>query len=274
MSDTYNYNAGSPFGGMGGMFGGCGYGGFGGCNSIMDLLALVVVGGLFGFGGWGGGFGGFGGRGMMPGMGGGGDIPAVTASLVGQQQVADRVASINTGVDAIAGLVTAQGTKLETVKDAVVNGFYANQTQQCQMANNFTQQLNDMRFAQQQCCCETRGLIESKFCNLTHQIERDKSETLAAVRAEGDATRALLRDMETAQLREKLAKAEAQISQDNQTSKLAALIQAQCGRSYNNSNCGCDPCGCQPNACNILAKEIIETGVNRIVNPTTTATAS
>lgn len=270
MSDTYNYNAGSPLGGMGGLFGGFGGNGFG--NTIGEIIGLAIVAGIFGLGG--NGFGGFGPRGMMPGMAGGGDIPSVTASLVGQQQVADRVASINTGVDAIAGLVSAQGTKLETVKDAVVNGFYANQTNLCQSFNNVSQQLNDMRFAQQQCCCETKGLIESKFCNLTHQIQSDKCETLAAIRAEGEATRSLLREMETAQLREKLAKAEAQISQDNQTAKIAALMQAQYGRPYANSNCGCDPCCCQPNACNILAKEIIEAGVNRIVNPTTTAAAA
>lgn len=269
MSDTYNYNAGSLFGGMGGLFGGCGGNGFG--NTIGEIIGLAIVAGIFGFGG--NGFGGFGGRGMMPGMMGGGDIPSVTASLVGQQQVADRVASINTGVDAIAGLVSAQGTKLETVKDAVVNGFYANQTNLCQSFNNVSQQLNDMRFAQQQCCCETKGLIESKFCNLTHQIERDKSETLAAVRAEGEATRALLRDMETAQLREKLAKAESQLSQNAQTAAIVAAIQAQCGTpNYGRGgNCGCNPCGnlfCSVQ--NAFADEIAQ----RIVNPTTTAAAA
>lgn len=271
MSDTYNYNAGSPFGGMSGLFGGCGGNGFG--NTIGEIIGLAIVAGIFGFGG--NGFGGFGGRGLMPGMAGGGDIPSVTASLVGQQQVADRVASINTGVDAIAGLVSAQGTKLETVKDAVVNGFYANQTNLCQSFNNVSQQLNDIRFAQQQCCCETKGLIESKFCNLTHQIQSDKCETLAAIRAEGEATRSLLREMETAQLREKLAKAEAELSQNKQTANIVATMQAQfgtkCGSSYNTSNCGCNPCGnlfCSVQ--NAFADEIAQ----RIINPTTTAAAA
>lgn len=271
MSDTYNYNSGSPFGGMGGILGGgCGFGGFGG--SLGDIIGLAIIAGIFGWGnnGWGGGFGG---RGMMPGMVGGGDIPAITASLVGQQQVADRVASINTGVDAIAGIATANGVKLETVKDAVVNGFYANQTNLCQSFNNMSNQLTDMRFAAQQCCCDTKGLIESKFCNLTHQIERDKCDTLAAVRAEGEATRALMRDIQTQALQEKLAKAEAQLRDNAQTAAIVAAMQAQCGApNYGRGgNCGCNPCGnlfCSVQ--NAFADEIAQ----RIINPTTTAAAA
>lgn len=265
MSDTYNYNAGSPFGGLGGFMGGNGNG-FG--NTLGDIIGLAIVAGIFGWGnnGTGGFFGGN--RGAVPGFAGA-DIPSTTAALVGQQQVADRVASINTGVDAIAGITTANGVKLETVKDAVVNGFYANQTNLCQSFNSISQQLNDMRFAQQQCCCDTKGLIESKFCNLTHQIASDKAETLAAVRAEGEATRALMREMETAALREKLAKAEAELSQNKQTSNIVAAIQAQYGapRHYGN-------CGCQPNACDVLVASIIQKGVDGIVNPTTTAAAA
>jgi hypothetical protein len=116
-----------------------------------------------------------------------------------------------------------------------------------------------------------KGLIESKFCNLTHQIQSDKCETLAAIRAEGDTTRAMLRDMETAKLREELAAAKAQLSQDNQTAKIAALIQAQCGLKPYGSNCGCNPCGnvlCSVQ--NAFADEIAQ----RIINPTTTATAA
>lgn len=291
MSDTYNYNSGpSPFGGMGGFFGGCGNG-FG--NNLMDIVGLAIVAGIFGLGnaGWGGGFGGWGGRAMPMGCGGGGfaaaeSTAALTASLVGQQQVADRVASINTGVDAVAGIATANGVKLETVKDAVVNGFYANQTGLCQAFNNAamvamnnqnatTALLNDMRFEAAKCCCDTKGLIESKFCNLTHQIQSDKCETLAAIRAEGDATRAMLRDMDTAKLREELAAAKAQLREDNQTAKIAALIQAQYGIKPYGSNCGCNPCATScGNVICAVQDAFAEQVAQRIINPTTTAAAA
>lgn len=293
MSDTYNYNAGSPFGGLGGLFGG----GNGCCNNgnvdLMSILGFAIVASVLGlnpnaaFGG--------GPRGAMPGYAGGvpgGDVPSVTASLVGQQQVADRVASINTGVDAIAGLVSAQGAKLETVKDAVVNGFYANQTNLCQAFNNqamqavnnhnnLTSQMTDMRFAQQQCCCDTRAQIESKFCNLTHQIQSDKCDTLRAIADEGAATRAMLRDMETRKLQEELAAAKAQLSQNAQTAAIINAVQANCSPCA--PKCGCGngyAYGFNPGAgkcgdllCsvqNAFADEIAQ----RIINPTTTAAAA
>ena len=283
MSDTYNYNSGSPAFGMGGLFGGCGgFGGVFGCNNLTDLIGLAFVAGIFGFGNFGGWGGGFGGGRFGGGQLGADAYAATTAALIQQQQTGERVASIATGVDAVAGLVTAQGTKLETVKDAVVNGFYANQTQLCQAFSNQAMQavnnqnattalLNDMRFANAQCCCDTKQLIQSSFCDLRHQMQMDKCATDALVVAEGEKTRALIRDIDTAKLREELAAAKAQIRDDAQTSKILAGVYS---RSCGNGGCGsCDPC-CQPNACNILAKEIIEAGVNRIVNTPTTAAAA
>ena len=283
MSDTYNYNSGSPAFGMGGLFGGCGgFGGGFGCNNLTDLIGLAFVAGIFGFGNFGGWGGGFGGGRFGGGQLGADAYAATTAALIQQQQTGERVAGIATGVDAVAGLVTAQGTKLETVKDAVVNGFYANQTNLCQLGNNIAMQavnnqnattalLNDMRFASAQCCCDTKQLIQSSFCDLRHQMQMDKCATDALVVAEGEKTRALIRDIDTAKLREELAAAKAKISQDEQTNKILSGVYS---RPYGNGGCGsCDPC-CQPNACNILAKEIIEAGVNRIVNPPTTATTA
>lgn len=288
MSDTYNYNAGSPFGGLGGLFGGnCGNGNNGGLD-LMGLLGFAIVAGVLGItpNGWGGNRGGMQG-GCGGGFGGGqlgaDAVAATTAALINQQQTGERVAGISTGVDAVAGLVTAQGTKLETVKDAVVNGFYANQTNLCQAFNNAAMQavnnqnattalLNDMRFANQQCCCDTRQLIQSSFCDLRHQMQMDKCATDALIAADGEKTRNLIRDIDTAKLREELAAAKAQISQDAQTNKILANLP----RGYGYGNCGCnscDPC-CQPNACSILAKELIESSVNRIVNPTTAAAAA
>jgi hypothetical protein len=275
MSDTYNYNSGgSPFGGLGGLFGGNSFGG----NGFMDLIGLVIVASIFGWGG--NGWGGFGGRGFG-GIQQSTTTAAETAALVGQQQTAERVSSIATGVDAIAGLVSNQGTKLETVKDAVVNGFYANQTGLCQAFNSAAMQavnnqnattalLNDMRFANQQCCCEMRSQIDSKFCTLSHQLQTDKADTLRAIAAEGEATRALMRDMETRKLQEELAAAKAQLSQNAQTAQIINAVRPQptacCGTSC------CAPCS--PNDCSILKDAVFQNWVNKTINPTTATTTA
>lgn len=275
MSDNHYYY-GAPS--MGGVGTGSGFGGFGNGNGIFDLAALLIVGGIFGGFGWGGGFGGFGGGGIA----GATTTAAETAALVGQQQVADRVASINTGVDAVAGIATANGVKIETVKDAVTNGFYANQTSLCSLGNNIAQQFNaatmngmqnhnnltsqltEMRFANAQCCCDTKGLIQSGFCNLTHQLQ-------SSIAAEGEATRAMLRDIQTQRLQEELAAAKNQLSQNAQTSSIIAAVQASCAPKCSPCAPACNPCGnlfCSVQ--NAFADEIAQ----RIINPSTTTTAA
>lgn len=304
----YNDN-GCCGGGMGFPFmGGAGYG-FG-----YEWIIMLLFFGMFGWGGGGFGWGGgFGGRGLEQAT----TTAAETAALVGQQQVADRVASINTGVDAVAGLVSNLSTKTETVKDAVVNGFYANQRDLCQLGNNIAQQfssqtmnnmqnhnnltsqLTDMRFANQQCCCETKQLIQSSFCDLRHQMAMDKCDTDGKIAASTASIKALLEADRYERMQEKLneanvAKAElkAQIDNRNQTDTLLAAIQAPKAPAWPvaaawptpcaapaypygfvpQTGC-CNPCG-QPNACEQLASAIIAKGVDGIVNPTTPTTTT
>lgn len=274
MSDNHYYYGGAPMGGGNGGFG------FGNGNGIFDLAALLIVGGIFGGFGWGGGFGGgFGGFGG--GLAGTTTAAAETAALIGQQNVADRVASINTGVAAVNGIATANGVKIETVKDQNAAGFARVDSNLCQLGNNIAQQfsaqtmnnmqnynnitgqLTDIRFANAQCCCDTTNLIQSSFCDLGHQLH-----------AEGEATRALLRDIQTSRLQEELAAAKEEIKRNAQTNSIIAAVQAQCapkcGTPYATSNCGCNPCGnlfCSVQ--NAFADEIAQ----RIINPTTTAAA-
>lgn len=259
MSDTYNYTSGSPFDGLSGVLaamngGNCANRGFGG--GIMDIIGLVIVAGLFG--GFGNGYGPFGGgfnRGGVPmaAPGFGGDIPATTAALVSQQQVADKVSSIATGVDAVAGIATANGVKLETVKDAVVNGFYANQTNLCQSFNaaasqasgyhnDLTRQITDIRFENAKCCCENRNDMNSKFCEFGYRMQSDKADVLRAISAEGEATRSMIKDIQTQQLQERLAKAEAQLSQNAQTASIIAALP-KCGNGCAYGYGTCAPCG-------------------------------
>ena len=277
-------------------------GGFGGANGMFGWLMSILFFSLFGFGGWGGGFGGRGMPGMFPGMGMmpgavGGNVAAETAALVGAQNTADKVSSIATGVDAVAGLVSAQGVKLETVKDAVTNGFFANQTNMCELGNNIAQQFNaqtlqginnhnnltsqltDMRFAAQQCCCDTKQLIQSSFCDLRHQMQVDKCDTDGKIAASTAAILAQLNADKFERMQEKLNAANernavlrAQIDNQNQTNTILAAIQQPRG---------CAPYGvpgCYGNPClDGLTKAVTDafgTRIGEILFPPTTTAAA
>ena len=249
----YN-NDGSCCGGYGFPFGGMG--GFG-----YDAWILLLFFGMWGGGMWGGN--GMFGRGWGAGYGleQATTTAAETAALVGQQQVADRVAGIATGVDAIAGLVSTQGTKLEPVKDAVTNGFFAQQTNLCELGNNIAQQFNaqtlqginnhnnltsqltDMRFANAQCCCDTKQLIQSSFCDLRHQMQVDKCDTMGAIAASEARILAQYNADKFERMQEKLEKAnsviaaqKAEADNQKQTAQILAALQQR----------GCAPASCSP----------------------------
>ena len=92
--------------------------------------------------------------------------------------------------------------------------------------------------------------------------------------AEGEKTRALIRDIDTAKLREELAAAKEEIKRNSQTAAIVAAVQAQCGPKYGcggNSCGGCSPCGnllCSVQ--NAFSEEIAQ----RIINPSTTTTTT
>jgi hypothetical protein len=284
----YN-NDGSCCGGYGFPFGGMG--GFG-----YDAWILLLFFGMWGGGMWGGN--GMFGRGWGAGYGleQATTTAAETAALVGQQQVADRVASIATGVDAVAGLVSAQGTKLETVKDAVTNGFFAQQTNLCELGNNIAQQFNaqtmqgmnnyngltnqltEMRFANAQCCCDTKQMFQSGLCDLRHLLDTYKCDTDSKIAASTSTILAQLNADKFERMQDKLDKAnniiatqKAEADNQRQTATLLAAIQA--GQQ---GNCGCcapAPC-CAPNPCTILTNALYTDWVNKTLNPTTTTAAA
>lgn len=277
MSDNHYYYGGAPMGGVGSGFG------FGNGNGIFDLAALLIVGGIFGGfgGGWGGFGGGYGARGLEQAT----TTAAETAALIGQQTTADRVAAIGADVRQVLGQTGGIIEAVNTVGNRAQDGFARLDSNLCQLGSNqtimamnnqnaTTALLNDIRFANAQCCCDTRNLIQSSFCNLTHQLQSDKCDTMRAIAAEGEATRAMLRDIQTQRLQEELAAAKAQLSQNAQTASIVAAVQAQCGpkcgSGYSGGGCGCNPCGnlfCSVQ--NAFADEIAQ----RIINPTTTAAA-
>lgn len=276
---------------------------FGGSNNNNDsmngpfgLLMAILFFALFG---WGGGMGGMmPGRGMPLPMGGmmpcggmqavAGNCAAEAAAYVGAQNTADKVSSIATGVDAVAGLATANGVKIETVKDQNNAGFANLNTHLCEGFNSVSQQfsaqtmqgmnlhnsltalLNDMRAENAKCCCESKSLAQAIASQQQYQAESNKSEFLRAIEALGCRLEGRIDGLERAALQDKLAAATAQATElkaklDNQqqSAQLAALIQGR----------GCNPCSpcCQPSPCDQLSAAIIAKGIDGIVNPVTPA---
>jgi hypothetical protein len=158
-----------PMMGMGGGFGnGFGFGG--------DFLAILLLFALFG-GGWGGGFGGFGGFGGAGlGLTDGGLLGyaignnATKGDLTGVQ-TSSKLDSIATQIGAgFANNSTQLCNGFSDVQAAIANGAYNINTglltgfantnlNACQNTNAITNAIDNARFAQQQCCCETKANI-------------------------------------------------------------------------------------------------------------------
>lgn len=258
--------------------------GWGNSNDMFGMLMMLLFFSLFGFGG-----NGYGNRGGMPMPfmgccgGAGGNIAAEAAAYVGAQTTADKVSSIATGVDAIAGIATANGVKLETVKDQNAAGFANLNTHLCEGFHSVSQQfnaqtmqgmnmhnattalLNDMRAEQAKCCCENKSMMQAIASQQQYQAATDKSEILRAIADSESRIAARMDAAEKAALQEKLAKANAIIATqkaeaDNakQTAQLMAAIQSQCGQQRACAPApACGPCapynrGCEDPVCTLV----------------------
>lgn len=271
---SYNEN-GSCGCGWGGPFGGLmnGFGGFG-----FDALILLLFFGLMGGGMWGG-MGGWGGFGGGAGMLGTTSLAATeTASLISQQNTADRVASIGADVRQILGQTGGIIEAVNTVGNRAQDGFARVDTNLSQLGNNIAMQavnnqnattalLNDMRFANAQCCCEAKQLIQSSFCDLRHDTMQAMNANTAAImaRLDGLERNAMQDKLNAAQ--EKIAALKAERDNSQQTQTLLAAIGAQRGCAP------CNPC-CTPSPCDQLSAAIIAKGIDGIVNPVTPTTTA
>lgn len=281
----YNNDGGCCNSGYGFPFGGFmnGLGGFG-----FDALILLLFFGLMGggmWGGWGGGFGGFGGG---AGMLGTTSLAATeTASLISQQNTADRVASIGADVRQILGQTGGIIEAVNTVGNRTQDGFARMDSNLCQLGNNIamqavnnhnnlTNQLTEMRFANQQCCCDTKQLIQSSFCDLRHQMQVDKCDTMQAIAASKAEILGAMATQRMAELEAKNLELKGQISQANQTAAIVAAVQANgckpatpCAPVYPYGFC--NPCvdGVQRAVNDALGARIGE-----LLFPTTTPTAA
>lgn len=127
--------------------------------------------------------------------------------------------------------------KLDGLANGLCDGFYAQNTTMLNGFNSLGMQIAENRFAAQQCCCETNRNIDA----VRYEAQRNTCDITTAIHAEGEATRALLKDQETQRLRDELDQARGIIANTAQS----RFILGQLGRYYTNPPCnGHDPCGC------------------------------
>ena len=139
-----------------------------------DILLILLF--LFGMnGGWGG-FGGFGGGGFLNG--------ALTRADL--QQGFDTQEIVR---------------KLDGIGYGLSDGFYAQNTTMLNGFKDVTTAVRDAQFSAQQCCCETNRNIDS----VRYDALKNTCDITSAIHAEGEATRALIKQNEIQQLRDKVA---------------------------------------------------------------------
>ena len=230
-------------------FDGPGYGNYGwGNNFGNDFVWIILLFALFGMGGngfgWGGGFGGYG-------------NVATDSGLIGYA-----LGNNATKTDLSDGLNNVQITnKLDTITSQLNNGFDGVQMQLCngfnstqreilqgdnatqrellqgfnsqnilalQNASTIERQIDNNRFASQDCCCQ----VKTAIANSDAQNFKNTCDVLNAIHQDGEATRAVLVANKIADLEEKLAErarelqtAQIEASQISQTSQLINALR-------------------------------------------------
>lgn len=136
------------------------------------------------------------------------------------------------------------------IQNGLCDGFYAMNTTMLQGFNGLGNQVQENRFASQQCCCETNRNIDS----VKAENYRNTCEIVNAIRTDGDATRAMLTQNTIQELRDKLQDAKFENSQFLQNQYLVNQLQPVarpayitcspyvangCGNSCNYGCCNC-----------------------------------
>nr|DAH81260.1 MAG TPA: hypothetical protein [Bacteriophage sp.] len=148
------------------------------------------------------------------------------------------------------------------IQNGLCDGFYAQNTamlqgmngiqnQLCQGFNGVNSNIAESRFATQQCCCETNRNIDA----VRYENARNTCDIVNAIKADGDATRALMTQNTIQELRDNLQAAQLQLGNLSQTHTIINAVRpfpipsyVTCS-PYTAANgygvCGCgNGCGC------------------------------
>lgn len=148
------------------------------------------------------------------------------------------------------------------IQSGLCDGFYAQNTtmlqgmngiqnQLCQGFNGVNSNITESRFAAQQCCCETNRNIDA----VRYENARNTCDIVNAIKADGDATRALMTQNTIQELRDNLQAAQLQLGNISQTQTIINAVRPFPIPSYITCSpytaangygvCGCgNGCGC------------------------------
>ncbi len=188
----------------------------------MGLIAFAMIFGGWGGGGWGGLGGGYGG-GAYP-------VEAILQRSLDTQTIIGKLDGVTQGLcdgfyaqsNAINGLNT---TVMQTASQA--------ELARCQQQAALMQQLYNMGYQSQQCCCETQRLIERTSCDAAYAAATNAANIIQNAHNDTDRVIAKLDAMEMARKDETIAALRSQVnslnlaaSQANQNAAIGAMISA------------------------------------------------
>lgn len=151
---------------------------------------------------------------------------------------------------------------LRNIQNGLCDGFYAMnttmlqgmngiQSQLCQGFNGVNNNITENRFAAQQCCCETNRNIDA----VRYENARNTCDIVNAIKADGDATRALMTQNTIQELRDNLQAAQLQLGTLSQTQTIINAVRPfptpsyitcspyTAANGYGSYGCG-NGCGC------------------------------
>lgn len=151
---------------------------------------------------------------------------------------------------------------IRNIQNGLCDGFYSMNTtmlqgmnglqnQLCQGFNGVNSGIAENRFAAQQCCCEVNRNIDA----VRYENSRNTCDIVNAIKADGDATRALMTQNTIQELRDNLQAAQLQLGNISQTQTIINAVRPfptpsyitcspyTAANGYGSYGCG-NGCGC------------------------------
>ena len=137
--------------------------------------------------------------------------------------------------------------KLDGLSNGLCDGFYAMNSGMLQGFNGIGTQIANLGFQTQQCCCETNRNIDA----VRYENARNTCDIVNAIKADGDATRALMTQNTIQELRDQLQAAQLQLGNFSQTQTLVNTLRPfptpayitcspyTAANGYGSCGCGC-----------------------------------
>lgn len=148
--------------------------------------------------------------------------------------------------NAVRGIQSGLCDGFYAMNTGMLNGFSGVQRDLCQGFNGINQNINQARFDSQQCCCETNRNIDA----VRYENARNTCDIVNAIKADGDATRALMTQNTIQDLRDRLQASQLANSQCAQNAYLIDQLRPCARPAYitcspyaaaygNGCGCGC-----------------------------------